>query len=158
MEIRKTKHVTDIIDYVKDVWQLSIREEEVLDSVLILLSRQNNEKLEQVEHLLNDEDEELLITLRQRAIENYACREFGLVSANDENDLVDALDDLNFDWVGKIDENDIINSLEESGYIVTDSEGVSDIVEEMQLEEMKDLFLSFSAQKREEVINGLKNG
>ena len=36
MENRTNKQVTDIIDHIKDVWQLSIQEEDTLDSVLIL--------------------------------------------------------------------------------------------------------------------------
>ena len=52
MENRTNKQVTDIIDHIKDVWQLSLNEEDLLDSVLILFSAQKTEKLKQIEYLL----------------------------------------------------------------------------------------------------------
>ena len=63
MELRNNKQVTDIIDHIKDVWQLSLNEEDLLESVLILFSAQKTEKLKQIEYLLNEEDSDLLETL-----------------------------------------------------------------------------------------------
>lgn len=118
MENRNNKQVTDIIDHIKDVWQLSIQEENVLDSLLILFSAQKTEKLKQVEYLLEDEINSLLGKLNDREIIEYCSEELGMVSSDDEDDLVEALDDLNYNWIDKVDEDEMINYLEENGYAI----------------------------------------
>ena len=156
MENRKTSQVTAILDYTLEMWDLSINEQEVLDSLLIVLARNDVKKLKQVQLLLNNETEELLETLNEREVIKYAENELDLISNQDEDSLVDALDDLNFKWIDKVDEDDMINYLEENGYYIEANKGNLDIITDSQLEEMNDLFLSFSAEKRQEIINNLK--
>lgn len=156
MENRKTSQATAILDYVLEMWDLNANEEDILDSFLILLAKNDVKKLKQVQLLLEDETEELLETLNEREDIRFAENELDLISSQDEDNLVDALDDLNFKWIDKVDEDDMINYLEDSGYSVEAYGGNLDIITDSQLEEMKDLFLSFSAEKRQEIINSLK--
>lgn len=160
MENRTNKQVTDIIDHIKDVWQLSLNEEDLLDSVLILFSAQKTEKLKQIEYLLNEEDSELLETLHQRDIEDYACREFDMISKNDRYDLVGALKDLNFDFSEEVTDTEMIEALEEDGWYVSLDNGYtnSNIVEEGQFEEWTELFSKLSVQERDDILKGWYNG
>jgi hypothetical protein len=160
MELRNNKQVTDIIDHIKDVWQLSLNEEHLLDSLLILFSAQKTEKLKQIEYLLNEEDSELLETLHQRDIEDYACRQFDMISKNDRYDLVGALKDLNYDFLEEVTDTEMIEALEEDGWHVSLDNGYtnSNIVEESQFEEWKELFSNLSVQERENILKGWYNG
>lgn len=153
MELRNNKQVTDIIDHIKDVWQLSIQEEDVLDSLLILFSAQKTEKLKQVEYLLEDEINSLLGRLNDREIIEYCSEELGMVSSDDEDDLVEALDDLNYNWIDKVDEDEMINYLEENGYAIDiDNYLPQNIVEESQFSEWTGLFNKLSVQERENIL------
>jgi hypothetical protein len=119
MELRKERDVEDILDFIKEKWQLNVVEEEVLDSVFNVFAKQRVKEMKQIEYLLNGETEELLETLYQRDIECYACDEFDLIPANSEHRLEDALEDLNFNWASKITDEDMIESLEADGWKVT---------------------------------------
>ena len=143
------------------VWSLSLIEKEVLDSFLELFLAGENTEIKKVEHLLNDETEELLELLNDREVINYVTENWDFISPEDESDLVDALDNLNFDWSSKITDADMINSLEEDGWSVKYDykypKHQGDIVTQSDLEEMTELFLNLSQQKRSEIINNLKN-
>lgn len=154
MENRTNKQVTDIIDHIKDVWQLSLNEEDLLDSFLILFSAQKTEKLKQIEYLLNEEDLDLLETLHQRDIEDYACREFDMISKNDKYDLVGALKDLNFDFLEEVTDTEMIEALEEDGWYISLDNGYTNnnIVEEGQFEEWAELFTKLSVQERDSIL------
>ena len=154
MEVRNNKQVTDIIDHIKDIWQLSLNEEDLLDSILILFSAQKTEKLKQVEYLLNEEDSYLLETLHQRDIEDYACRQFDMISKNDKYDLVGALKDLNFDFLEEVTDTEMIEALEEDGWYISLDNGYTNnnIVEEGQFEEWTELFIKLSVQERENIL------
>ena len=159
MENRQPIQVTQIVDYIKDIWSLSVVEEDVLDSVLILFSRQKTDKIKQLEYLLNEDTEELLETLHQRDIENYACNEFDLVSAESENDLVDALKHLNYDFLEEVTDEEIIEYLENDGWTVTmDKYGLerTDIVSDMQFEELNELFSNLDFISREKLLKELR--
>ena len=150
MEQRTNKQVTDIIDYIKDnYWNLSIVEEDVLDSFLILFSAQNIKEIKKVEHLLNDETEELLASLSESAIIRYAERNFDMVAECDECDECKDLEDY--------DDEDLLNEVESRDLNWQDYDSNTDIVTQSDLEEMTDLFLNLSPQKRSEIINNLKN-
>ena len=143
---------------INKLWKLSLRENEILDSVLNLFLTGENNKIKQIEHLLNDETEELLTTLKDREVINYVTDNWEFIAPDDESGLEDALDDLNFNWIDKVDYDEMIDYLEENGYSVDeDSKEVYNIVTNMQLEEMTELFLSADNSKREEIINKLKN-
>ena len=118
MENRKLKDVEDILDFIKSKWQLSILEEDTIDSVLNLFSAQKAREIAQLSYLVNDEEDKLLVTLYQRGIESYASKEFDLVSVNDEHDLVEALEKLNYDFTSKISDENMIESLRNDGWTV----------------------------------------
>lgn len=151
MEIRNNKQVTDIIDYVLDRWDLTVNEEELLDSVLLTFSAQNIEKQKQLAHLLNDETEELLETLDNYSVQRYAINTFDLIDEDDCEECDDcvALEDYDDDEIlYECDRRDL--SLHVGGRI--------DIITESQLEEMTDLFLSADFNKRNEILKQLNNG
>lgn len=114
-----------------------------------------NTEIKKVEHLLNDETEELLKLLNDREVIEYATEEFDLIR-NKTYDLEEALDDLNFKWIDKVDIDDMIDYIECKGFEIVETEDNLDIVTQSDLEEMTDLFLNLSPQKRTEVINNLK--
>ena len=143
------------------VWSLSLIEKGVLESFLELFLAGKNTEIKKVEHLLNDETEELLELLNDREVINYVTENWDFIASDDESDLVDALDILNFDWSSKITDADMIKSLEEDGWSVKYDykypKHQGDIVTQSDLEEMTELFLNLSQQKRSEIINNLKN-
>ena len=140
------------------VWSLSLIEKGVLESFLNLFLAGKNTEIKRVEHLLKDETEDLLELLNDRQVINYVTENWDFISPEDESDLVDALDDLNFDWIEKCDFDKMVQYIEENGYSVEENVfGNMDIVTQSDLEEMTELFLNLSPQKRSEIINNLKN-
>ena len=153
MEIRKPKQVKDIIAYIKDVWQLSVIEEDVLDSVLTLFARQN---IEQLKYLLTYDTEDVLDSLDKDIIIKYAKRELDLIDSTDEEDLVDALNDLNYKFIEEVEEDEMISYLEDNGYEILIKES-SDIIFDSQKEELNNYFESLSFLERAELLNKIKN-
>ena len=139
-------------------WKLSIVEQEVLESFLNLFLAGENTEIKKVEHLLNDETEELLELLNDREVLDYAIDLGGFIASDDESGLVDALDDLKYDFCEKLDLDEHIEIVEDHGYNVTELrvKHQADIVTQSDLEEMTELFLNLSQQKRSDVINNLK--
>jgi len=117
--MRTENHTLEILDFIKSKWQLDINEEGILESVLSLFAENKTEEIKQLSYLLNEDEDELLETLYQRGVEAYACREFGLISEDDEDDLVEALKDNNFDFSSEVSDKDMIASLENDGWTVT---------------------------------------
>lgn len=156
--MRTENHTLEILDFIKSKWQLSVNEEDLLDSLLVLFSAQKTEKLKQVEYLLNEEDSDLLETLHQRDIEEYACWQFDMISKNDIYDLVGALKDLNFDFLEEVTDTEMIEALEEDGWYVSLDNGYtnSNIVEESQFSEWTELFNQLTIQQRELYINQIR--
>ena len=161
MESRKPKDTEDILEFVKSKWKLSIQEFDVLESVLDIFQAGKNTEVKKVEHLLNDETEELLELLNDREVINYVTENWNFIASDDESGLEDALEDLKFNWSSKITDADMIKSLEEDGWSVKYDykypKHQGDIVTQSDLEEMTELFLNLSQQKRSEIINNLKN-
>ena len=161
MESRKPKDTEDILEFVKSKWKLSIQEFDVLESVLDIFQAGKNTEVKKVEHLLNDEIEELLELLNDREVINYVTENWNFIASDDESGLEDALEDLKFNWSSKITDADMIKSLEEDGWSVKYDykypKHQGDIVTQSDLEEMTELFLNLSQQKRSEIINNLKN-
>lgn len=142
---------------INKVWSLSVIEDKVLTSFFNLFLAGENKKIKQIEHLLDDEVYELLESLNERLIINFAVDDLDLIEKEDESGLEDALDDLDFKWISKVNCNDMVKYLKIEGYSVEEeSKEVYNIVTNMQLEEMTELFLSADNNKREEVINKLK--
>lgn len=161
MENRKPKQVTDVIDYIKyNFWNLTIREEDILDSVLILFSAQKIKELNKVEHLVNNETERLLKLLNDREVIDYVTENWKFIAHDDEDGLEEALDDLDFNWIEKVTDTDMINSLKNDGWSVEYDYNYpkhqNDIVTQSDLEEMTELFLKADFSKRQEIINTLK--
>ena len=161
MTNRKPKDTEDILEFVKSKWKLSIQEFDVLESVLDIFQAGKNTEVKKVEHLLNDETEELLELLNDREVINYVTENWNFIASDDESGLEDALEDLKFNWSSKITDADMIKSLEEDGWSVKYDykypKHQGDIVTQSDLEEMTELFLNLSQQKRSEIINNLKN-
>ena len=140
------------------VWKLSIVEQDVLCSFLNLFLAGKNTEIKKVEHLLNDETEELLKLLNDREVLDYAIDLGGFIASDDERGLVDALDDLKYDFSEKLDLDEHIEIVEDHGYNVTELRvrHQADIITQSQLEELTDLFLSADLNKRQEIINSFK--
>lgn len=158
MILRKQIELDRFKKEINRVWSLSVIEDKALDSFLNLFLAGENAKIKQIKHLLNDETEELLTTLIDREVINYVTDNWEFIASNDERGLEDALDDLNFNWIDKVDCDDMVDYLEKRGYSVEEESNDEnyDIITDMQLEEMTELFLSADNNKREEVINKLK--
>ena len=159
MTNRKQIQLDRFKEEINRVWSLSIIENEVIDSILNLFLTGENNKIKQIEHLLNDETEQLLTTLIDRDVINYVTDNWEFITPDDKSGLEDALDDLYFDWISKVDCDDMADYLEKRGYSVEEESNDKeyDIITTMQLEEMTELFLSADNSKREEIINKLKH-
>lgn len=130
------------------VWSLSLNEMETLDSFLTLFLAGKNTEIKKVEHLLNDETEDLLGFLDSYDIQRYCERNFDMVAECDECEECKSLDDY--------DDDDLLDECDSRGLKWEDYERI-DIVTQSDLEEMTELFLNLSAQKRSEIINNLKH-
>jgi len=127
-------------------WKLSIVEQEVLDSFLNLFLAEKNTEIKKVEHLLNDETEELLELLNDKEIMNYAEFNLGMI----EEDDVEECKDLE-DYSDRELSDEFFNR--ELGKF---THGRFDITSQSQLEEMTELFLEADLNKRQEIINSFK--
>ena len=157
MESRKPKDTEDILEFVKSKWKLSIQEFDVLESVLDIFLAGKNTEVKKVEHLLNDETEELLSLLSSYEIENYACEQFDLISKKWEGDLVDALHDLNYDFSERLSLEDHIEIVEDNGYQVLETkDSYKDIVSQSMAQEWMELFEEMTMQQRDLYINQIR--
>ena len=146
---------------ISKTWQLSVVENSTLESFLNLFLAGKNTEIKKIEHLVNDETEDLLKLLNDREVIDYVTENWGFIASDDEDGLEEALDDLKFNWIEKVSDEDMIKSLENDGWNVTMDDiyprHQADIVTQSDLEEMTDLFLNLSPQKRSDVINNLKD-
>ena len=158
---RKQVELDRFKEEIDRVWKLSIVEQDVLCSFLNLFLAGKNTEIKKVEYLLENEIEDLLNTLNERDLIRYAERNLDMIDAGNKDGLEEALDDLNFRWVNKVSDKDMIKSLENDGWSVEFDYNYprhqADIVTQSDLEEMTELFLNLSQQKRSEMINNLKN-
>jgi len=155
---RKQIELDKFKEDISKTWQLSVVENSTLESFLELFLAGENTEIKKVEHLLNDETEELLELLNDREVINYVTENWDFIASDDESGLVDALDDLKYDFSEKLDLDEHIEIVEDHGYNVTELrvKHQADIVTQSDLEEMTELFLNLSQQKRSDVINNLK--
>lgn len=157
MENRKPKDTENILEFVKSKWKLSLQEFDVLESVLDFFQAGDKREIDKIEHLVNDETEKLLNLLSSYEIENYATEEFNLVSATDEGDLVDALNDLNFDFSEKLSLEKHIEIVEDHGYQVLEvKESYRDIVSQAMAHQWMELFENMTMQQRDLYINQIR--
>ena len=157
MENRKPKDVEDILEFVKAKWKLSLQEFDVLESVLDFFQAGDKKEIGKIEHLVNDETEKLLSLLSSYEIENYATEEFNLVSATDEGDLIEALNDLNYDFSEKLSLEEHIEIVEDHGYQVLEvKDSYGDIVSQAMAHQWMELFENMTMQQRDLYINQIK--
>ena len=154
MENRKPKDTEDILEFVKSKWKLTIQEFDVLERVLDIFQVSDKREIDKIEHLVIDETEKLLNLLSSYEIQNYAVEEFNLVSATDEGDLVDALQDLNYDFSEKLSLEEHIEIVEDHGYQVLETkDSYKDIVSQAMAHQWMELFEEMTLQQRELYIN-----
>ena len=157
MEYRKPKDTEDILEFIKSKWQLTIQEFDILESVLDLFQAGDKREIDKIEHLVNEETEKLLSLLSSYEIENYATEEFNLVSATHEGDLVDALNDLNYDFSEKLSLEKHIEIVEDHGYQVLEvKDSYKDIVSQAMAHQWMELFEEMTMQQRELYINQIR--
>ena len=157
MENRKYKDTEDILEFVKSKWKLSIQEETVLEGILHNFLSQNKEEIDKLDYLINDETELLLNLLSSYKIENYACEQFDLISKKWEGDLVDALQDLNYDFSEKVSLEDHIEIVEDHGYQVLETkDSYKDIVSQAMAHQWMELFEEMTMQQRDLYINQIR--
>lgn len=157
MENRKPKDTEDILEFVKSKWKLTIQEFDVLERVLDIFQVSDKREIDKIEHLVNDETEKLLNLLSSYEIQNYAVEEFNLVSATDEGDLVDALQDLNYDFSEKLSLEEHIEIVEDHGYQVLETkDSYKDIVSQAMAHQWMELFEEMTLQQRELYINQIR--
>ena len=157
MENRKPKDTEDILEFVKSKWKLTIQEFDVLERVLDIFQVSDKREIDKIEHLVNDETEKLLNLLSSYEIQNYAVEEFNLVSATDEGDLVDALQDLNYDFSEKLSLEEHIEIVEDHGYQVLETkDSYKDIVSQAMAHQWMELFEEMTMQQRDLYINQIK--
>ena len=157
MENRKYKDTEDILEFIKSKWKLTLQEFDVLESVLDIFQAGDKREVDKIEHLVNDETERLLNLLSSYEIQNYATEEFNLVSATDEGDLVDALNDLNYNFSEKLSLEEHIEIVEDNGYQVLETkDSYRDIVSQAMAQEWMELFEDMTMQQRELYINQIR--
>ena len=159
MRDRNEAQAEQILEYINNLWKLSIEESEVLESVLNLFSAQKTTEIKQLDYLLNDEIETLLKTLNDREIIDFACDELGMIPEDDEDSMIDALKDLHFDFTSQVSDSDMISSLEADGWNVSmeDYETYrSNITTDLQMEEMKKIFYDLDFISREKILEQIR--
>ena len=144
---RREKQLQEFKELINRDWQLSLDEDEFLDSVLnLLLSRETKKAAEIVNFFYAEQWEDLLELIPENPIKNYAEFHYDMIDEGDCNrDEEKTLEDFD-DWDIKEEYSERFGTKE-----------ALDIITEMNLSEMTDLFLSFSPQKQIETINLLKN-
>ena len=143
MTNRTNKQLEDFKELINRDWQLNLNEEEFLDSVFsLLLSRETKKAAEIINLFYSEEWESLLDMIPDYYISNYASFNLNMIEKGDCE--VKSLEDFDDDEIKEeyFDRFDIVHS--------------GDIVTDMNLEEMSELFLSFSPQKQQDIINFLK--
>ena len=141
---RREKQLQEFKELINRDWQLSLDEEGFLDSVFsLLLSRETKKAAEIINLFYSEEWESLLDMIPDYYISNYASFNLNMIEEGDCE--VKSLEDFDDDEIKEeyFDRFDIVHS--------------GDIVTDMNLEEMSELFLSFSPQKQQDIINFLKH-
>lgn len=106
--------------------------------------------------------DDVLDEIDNSTVESYARRYLDMDLLEDlfDSDLVSELEDRSYNFMQEVDEDDMIDYLEENGYIVTSDDeksiGVLDNIAEIQLEEIKNKFISGSWQEKEEIYSLIK--
>ena len=144
---RKEKQLQEFKELINRDWQLSLDEDEFLDSVLnLLLSRETKKAAEIVNFFYAEQWEDLLELIPENPIKNYAEFHYDMIDEGDcDCDEEKTLEDFD-DWDIKEEYSERFGTKE-----------ALDIITEMNLSEMTDLFLSFSPQKQLEIVKLLQD-
>ena len=154
---RKQVELERFKEDINRTWALSVFEESVLDSFLNLFLAGENTEIKKIEHLINNETEELLELLNDREVVDYVTENWDFISSDDESGLVDALKDLSYDFSEQLDLEDHIEIVEDHGYSVLEAKGCyKDIVSQSMAKEWLELFESMTMQQRELYINQIR--
>lgn len=146
---RTEKQLEQFIEDIDRVWSLSLNEMDILGSFLNLLLAGKNTEIKKIVHLLNDETEELLKSLDKEDIKDYAEDYLAMVEKDDIEDCDDCKK------LHQYDDDCLLDECDSRGLKWQDYERI-DIVAQSDLDEMTELFLNLSPQKRSEIINNLK--
>ena len=161
MENRKERDVEDILDFIKEKWQLSVNELETLESVFNVFAAQDVNMVQNIQYLVNDRHRELLEDLCQVTIENYARKNFDLISSDDEDELVRSLKKMNYNFMEEVSDEDMIESLEADGWTVIfgDNELLTeyDYVDDVYFREIWNKFESLDWAGRKELRDKIVN-
>jgi hypothetical protein len=161
MENRKERDVEDILDFIKEKWQLSVNELETLESVFYVFAEQDVNMVQNIQYLVNDRHRELLEDLCQVTIENYARKNFDLISSDDEDELVRSLKKMNYNFMEEVSDEDMIESLEADGWTVIfgDNELLTeyDYVDDVYFREIWNKFESLDWARRKELRDKIVN-
>lgn len=143
---REQKQLDKFKTLITKDWKLSLAEEDFLDTILNLLLAQDSKKTSDVlENYLSEEWEEVLESIPNYYIKEYSLDYLDMIEESD-CDEEKSLEDFDDDEIKEeyFDRFDVIHS--------------NDIVTDMHFDEMSELFLSFSPQKQQNIINIMKNG
>ena len=155
MELRKERDVEDILDFIKEKWQLSINELETLESVFNVFAAQDVNMIQDSQYLVNERHRELLKDLCQFTVEDYARKNFDLISSDDEDELVWFLKKMNYNFIEEVSDEEMIESLEMDGWKVTmdENEIVTeyDYVDDVYFREIWEKFESLDWAGRKEL-------
>ena len=161
MELRKERDVEDILDFIKEKWQLSVNELETLESVFNVFAEQDVNMVQNIQYLVNDRHRELLEDLCQVTIENYARKNFDLISSDDEDELVWSLKKMNYNFMEEVSDEDMIESLEADGWTVIfgDNELLTeyDYIDDVYFREIWNKFESLDWAGRKELRDKIVN-
>lgn len=144
---RREKQLQEFKELINRDWQLSLDEDEFLDSVLnLLLSRETKKAAEIVNFFYAEQWEDLLELIPENPIKNYAEFHYDMIDEGDcDCDEEKTLEDFD-DWDIKEEYSERFGTKE-----------ALDIITEMHLKEMTDLFLSFSPQKQDDIIKLIRD-
>lgn len=148
MTNRTQKQLKDFKELINKDWQLNIQETDFLDTILNLILERNTEKVEKiVDNYLDEDWDEILEIIPDSDIQWYAEEELRMVKE----------DYIQEKTVSDFDNDELLEELNDRGYAATYNYGTgSNIVTDLNFAEMSELFLSFSAQKQQDIINFLK--
>lgn len=151
MENRKTKQV---FEYIEEQWQLSLREKDILEQILDLFKNEELSTLKKLEYVLDEDYRKILDFIPQRSVFDFALDNFDLVSTDDEQSLLNALDGLDYNFMDDLSEEDLLERASDLGYNLM--EGSSNVVLDSQKEELLEAFESMDFRQREELISKIR--
>ena len=147
MTNRTKNSANALIKDVDSVWQLSISEEEFLETVFnFLLARDTNKANTLLSSLKNGDWEELLKEIPKNAVINFSESFLDMIEESEVEDCKELRD---------FSTEDLLNECDRRGLNWEEYEK-TDIITQSQLEELTDLFLSADLNKRQEILKQLQ--